>query len=95
MSETTGDMGSAQVLISMCSILDLIDDADVRVRVVGYGWGDGSSVMGLSTTSLIGSVPNRPVVMPLLEQKEMIDYGKALKYEKKIDRAQKGFSSYY
>lgn len=94
-SETTGDMGSAQVLISMCSILDLIDDADVKVGVVGYGWGDGSAVMGLSTTALIGAVLNRPVVMPLLEQKEMIDYGKALKYEKKLDRAQKGFSSYY
>jgi len=94
-SEQTGDMGCPQVLVSMCSILDLIDDPGVKVGVVGYGWGDGSAVMGLTTTDRIKAIPDRPVVMPLLENKELIDYGKALKYEKKIDRAQKGFSSYY
>ncbi len=94
-SEQTGDMGAAQVLISMCSILDLIDTEDVRIGVAGYGWGDGSSVMGIVTTAHIGTLANRPVVMPQLEAKEIIDYGKALKYEKKLDRAQTGLSSYY
>lgn len=94
-SEMTGDMGSATVLVSLCNILDLIDEEGKKILAVGYGWGDGSAVMGLSTTSRIGSVENRPVVMPLLENKEMLPYAKVLKYEKKIDRNSKGLSSYY
>ncbi|HRY77332.1 MAG TPA: hypothetical protein P5154_01040 [Candidatus Izemoplasmatales bacterium] len=94
-SESTGDMGSATVLVSLCNILDLIDDGDKKILAVGYGWGDGSAVMGLTTTPAIGSVENRPVVIPLLENKEMLPYAKVLKYEKKIDRNTKGLSSYY
>lgn len=95
LSEMTGDMGCATVLISMCSILDLIDEEGKKVLTCCYGWGDGSAIMGLTTTSLIGNVPSRPVVMPLIENKEIIPYAKVLKYEKKIDRNSKGLSSFY
>jgi 3-hydroxy-3-methylglutaryl CoA synthase len=95
LSEMTGDMGCAAVLISLCSILDLIDEAGKKVLACCYGWGDGSAIMGLTTSDLVGGIPNRPVVMPLIENKEMIPYAKVLKYEKKIDRNSKGLSSYY
>lgn len=95
LSESLGDMGSASVLISLCSIFDLIDDGGIKVCAVGYGWGDGSAVMGLVTTPLIGQVQNRPVVMPLIDNKEIVDYAKSLKYEKKLDRNMKGLSTYY
>ncbi len=94
-SEMTGDMGSATVLISLCNILDLIDEEGKKVLACGYGWGDGSAIMGLTTTASLGEVSDRPVVMPLLENKEMIPYAKVLKYEKKLDRNSKGLSSYY
>jgi len=75
--------------------LDLSDEGEKNILAVGYGWGDGAAVMGLTTTARIGSVENRPVVLPLLENKELLPYAKVLKYEKKIDRNTKGLSSYY
>lgn len=95
LSEMTGDMGCAGVLASMCSIFDLVDDADQHILAVGYGWGDGSSVMGLTTTERIGQIEGKPFVMPQLDDKIMVEYAKVLKYEKKLDRNLKGLSSFY
>jgi len=95
LSEQVGDMGCAGVLACMCNILDLIDDAGEKILVCAYGWGDGSGIMSLTSTQLLGNVANRPVVMPQIDNKEMVEYAKALKYEKKLDRNLKGLSSYY
>jgi 3-hydroxy-3-methylglutaryl CoA synthase len=66
-----------------------------RAAAVAYGWGSGAAAASFVVKDRINDMEARPYVITQLENKIMVDYASALKYEKKLDRNLKGLSSYY
>ncbi len=94
LTASIGDTGCAAVPLSLCHVLDNAGPGE-KVAVLAYGWGGGAIVMLFETTGHLESLPGRPVVVPQIAKAEYVDYARALKYEYKIARPAKGFSSYY
>lgn len=90
-----GDCGAASVPLSVAHILDWAD-AEERIGVIDYGSGAGSDVWSLTTTPLLEERrPTAGLVMELLDDKIMVDYATALKYEQKMLRSPHQLSNFY
>lgn len=94
LTTSIGDAGCATVPLSLCHVLDNAGPRE-KVAVLVYGWGGGAIAMLFETTDLLEHSSGKPVVMPQIEKAEYVDYARALKYEYKLSRSTKGFSSYY
>ncbi len=94
LTASVGDVGSAGVPLSLCHVLDNAGPGE-KVVVLVYGWGGGATAMLLHTTQRLPSLPGRPSVMPEVERGEYVDYSRALKYEHKLLRPDRGLSGYY
>ncbi|MEK7449950.1 MAG: hypothetical protein AAB019_10780, partial [Planctomycetota bacterium] len=82
-----GDCGAASALLPFAHILDNAGP-DERVLVIAYGSGAGSDCLSFKTTAVIDQ--KRPVkgrVMDQIEDKIMVDYALASKYEYKYIRS--------
>lgn len=79
-----GDCGAAGTLLSLAHILDWAEPGE-RIGVLDYGSGAGCDAWSLITTAAINKrqVDNGQVIQ-LLEDKIMVDYATALKYEQKL-----------
>lgn len=90
-----GDCGAAGVPLALAHILDWADPGE-RVGAIDYGSGAGCDVWSLVTTDLLAERrPERQTVMELLEDKVMVDYATALKYEHKLLRSPNQLSNFY
>ncbi len=89
-----GDLGAASCLLPMANILDE-GSAGRKVLVAGFGSGAGADAILLETTELLENYPNMErSVMELLDDKIMLDYGTAQKYEHKYLRPATLISGY-
>lgn len=87
LTPSIGDCGSAGVLIPLAHILDNANPKE-RVLVASYGYGAGSDCLSLMTTDAIESKrPKKGLVMEQIDDKLMIDYAVASKYEYKYIRS--------
>ncbi len=81
-----GDCGAASCLIPLAGILDK-GEADRRVLVGSFGSGAGSDFLYLETAPELEQFPNKKdTLAEMLEDKIMLDYGTAQKYEYKYLR---------
>lgn len=90
-----GDCGAAGVPLSLAHILDWAEPGE-RVGVIDYGSGAGCEAWSLVATPEIAE--RRPVegtVMAQLEDKIMVDYATALKFEDKLLKQVQPLSNSY
>lgn len=81
-----GDCGAASSLIPLAYILDE-GETDRKILLASYGSGAGSDCIYIETTSELAQFPNEEdAVIDLFEDKIMLDYGTAQKYEYKYIR---------
>ena len=89
-----GDCGSASALIPFAHILDNASP-DERILVISYGSGAGSDCLTFKTTKeLAKKQPKKGLVMEQIEDKIMVDYATASKYEYKYIRSPYMMSNY-
>jgi 3-hydroxy-3-methylglutaryl CoA synthase len=90
-----GDCGAASVPLALAHILDWAD-AGERIGAIDYGSGAGCDMWSLVTTGRLEERrPERFTVMELLDDKVMVDYATALKYEHKLLRSPNQLSNFY
>ena len=90
-----GDCGAATVPLSLAHILDWAE-AGERVGVIDYGSGAGCDTWSVVTTEvLVEKRPTSGTVMSLLDDKIMVDYSTAMKYEHKLMRSPNQLSNFY
>ncbi len=81
-----GDCGAASSLLSLASILDR-REKERSILLGSYGYGAGSDFFLLKTTGEIESYSNKTrTTNDLINDKIMLDYGTAQKYEQKYIR---------
>lgn len=80
-----GNCEAASCLIGLAKVLDLAKPGD-QILVASYGFGGGSDAFCLKVTEGILKVNREPKVEDLLKQKEYVDYGTYIKFERKYDR---------
>lgn len=86
-SEKIGDCGAASALLGLANVLDHAKAGD-RILLASYGFGAGSDAFALEVTKEIEDSRGRtPMVEDLLANKEMVDYGTAIKHEHKFLRS--------
>ncbi|MEK7310214.1 MAG: hydroxymethylglutaryl-CoA synthase [Planctomycetota bacterium] len=89
-----GDCGSASSLIPLAHILDNANP-DERILNLSYGWGSGSDALSFVTTKDIEARrPQKDLVMSQVEDKIMLDYALASKYEYKYIRSPMMLTNY-
>lgn len=82
-----GDCGSASSLIPLAHIMDNANP-DERILNISYGSGAGSDIISFVTTKEIESRrPQKDLVMQQIDDKIMLDYATATKYEYKYVRS--------
>lgn len=90
-----GDCGAATVPLSLAHILDWAE-AGERIGVIDYGCGAGCDTWSVITTeALVEKRPTTGTVMSLLDDKVMVDYATAMKYEHKLMRSPNQLSNFY
>jgi hydroxymethylglutaryl-CoA synthase len=90
-----GDCGAATVPLSLAHILDWAE-AGERIGVIDYGSGAGCDTWSLVTTEALAEKrPTEGTVMSLLDEKIMVDYSTAMKYEHKLMRSPNQLSNFY
>jgi hydroxymethylglutaryl-CoA synthase len=78
-----GDVGSASALISLAAILDEAEPGQ-KILVASYGFGAGADVTVVTVTENIRKYRrNSLTVRQQIQNKEYVDYAKAMKYEGK------------
>ncbi|MFA5794849.1 MAG: hydroxymethylglutaryl-CoA synthase [Candidatus Brocadiia bacterium] len=94
MTPSLGDTGSAGTLIPLAHILDNAGP-DERVLVAAYGSGAGSDCLSFKTTAGIEAKrPKKDLVMEQIDDKLMVDYATASKYENKLVRSPMMLTNY-
>ena len=89
-----GDCGAATSLLSLGSVLDIALPGQ-RILVSAYGFGAGADAFSLKVTPSIEQVRGKvPTVRALLEDKKMVDYATAAKFEYKYVRPEHAISTY-
>jgi len=89
-----GDCGAASSLLSLGAVLDIAQPGD-RILVSAYGFGAGADAFSLRVTPEIEQTRGRaPTVRALLEDKKMVDYSTAAKFEYKYVRPAHAISAY-
>ena len=89
-----GDCGAATSLLSLGSVLDIAKPGD-SVFLSAYGFGAGSDAFSLKATpSIVETRGKSPAVRQLLEDKQLVSYGTALKFEYKLLRPENAASPY-
>lgn len=89
-----GDLGAASALLPLANILDE-GGPGRRILVASFGSGAGADALLLETTEALADFPNAEgSVMALIEDKIMLDYGTAQKYEHKYLRPATLISGY-
>lgn len=94
LTASIGDCGSAGVLIPLARFLDYAEP-DERVFLCAYGYGSGADALCLSTTALLAeNQPAADLVDEQINNKQMLDYATAMKYEFKYLRPATQLSNY-
>jgi len=94
LTSSIGDCGSAGALIPLAQFLDYADEGQ-RAFVCSYGYGAGSDALCFRTTAALdGRRPSSGLVGFQLEDKTLVDYAHASKYEFKYLRPATLVSNY-
>lgn len=94
LTASIGDCGSAGVLIPLARFLDYAEPGQ-RVFLCAYGFGAGADALCLSTTDLLTqNQPATDLVDEQINNKQMLDYATAMKYELKYIRPATQLSNY-
>lgn len=90
-----GDCGAAGVPLSLAHILDFAEPGE-RIGVIDFGSGAGCDAWSLVCTSALETRrPSSGLVIQLLDDKIMVDYATALKYEGKLMQPTNRLSNFY
>jgi hydroxymethylglutaryl-CoA synthase len=83
---TIGDTGAASTFIGLAKVLDSAKPGE-KIFIISYGYGAGADAISLTVTENIGKVQGKGAsVEALVNNKQIIDYGTATKYEYKFIR---------
>lgn len=92
-ADKIGDCGAASSLISLALIMETAQ-AKQKLLLVSYGWGAGSDAFALTVTERNSMVKPKVKVNDLLQNRVLLDYATALKYERKFDNAEVKISAF-
>jgi hydroxymethylglutaryl-CoA synthase len=92
-ADLLGDTGSAAPLIGLAKVLEVAEPGD-RIFLVSYGFGAGADAFSFKVTPNIKNLLKSKTVVELLNNKEMVDYKKAMKLEYKYIRPQHPLTAY-
>lgn len=85
-ADKIGDCGAASSMVSLAIILETAE-ANQKLLLVSYGWGAGSDAFVLTVKEENNRRKPRIKVNDLLQERIVVDYATALKYERKLDSA--------
>lgn len=88
-----GNCEAASCLIGLAKVLDSAKPGD-QIMVASYGFGGGSDALCIKVTEGILKVSRDHKVEDLLKNKEYVDYGTYIKFERKYDRPTRFVSTY-
>jgi 2-acetylphloroglucinol acetyltransferase len=89
-----GDLGSASVGIGLASILDQAEPGQ-KILLASYGFGAGADVTVIETTDNIRSYNRRGrSIEGQIQNKVMIDYATAMKYEQKYAKVEHALTAW-
>jgi len=77
-----GDCGSASALLGLANVLDHAVSGN-KILLVSYGFGAGADAFILKTTDLLQKQKPQYTIRQLLDNKSLVDYPKAIRYEYK------------
>jgi hydroxymethylglutaryl-CoA synthase len=94
LTASIGDCGSAGVLIPLGRYLDYAEPGE-RIFLCDYGYGAGADALCLTVTDLMADCqPTTDLVDEQINNKKMLDYGTAMKFEFKYLRPSTQMSNY-
>jgi hydroxymethylglutaryl-CoA synthase len=87
-----GDCGSASSLLGLANVLDSCEGGE-RILLASYGYGAGSDAFALTVGDGVRAVSTRGrSIESLLNEKTLLDYATAMKYERKYIKVTEPFS---
>lgn len=94
LTSSIGDCGSAGTLIPLARFLDYAEP-DERAFLIAYGYGAGADALSLLTTEVLSQKqPAGDLVDDQINNKQMVDYATAAKFEFKYLRPSTQMSNY-
>jgi hydroxymethylglutaryl-CoA synthase len=89
-----GDLGSASVGVGLANVLDNAEPGET-ILVASYGFGAGADVTILETTPNLRAAPRKgPLVEQQIQNKLLVDYATAMKYEHKFAKVDYALSAW-